>query len=495
MKRNKGITLVALVITVIILLILAGVAISMITGGDGLFAQANLAGTKYNEAAKNEANLLNQLLNGEYLPKEPVNNGKYNNETGVNTPDTSKLPEATTKYVTWNEENGTYVEVLSDTVPENWYDYNNGQWANIKSVGNGLEAYWVWIPRFAYKLPENGITAKEMEVAFVKNNSKTVVLEDGTEMQGYYTTDSEITSDESGLYVKKTANAAEKWIIHPGFTFGDTQLNGIWFAKYEPSNNGEKVEVKDGVTSWRSTTASNSFSVCRAMQDTGGVIGTETGTTSIDTHMAKNMEWAAVSVISQSKYGVFNPMSSTGENGDKTYKVWNNPNSSYITGTVGSTADASNVADGSCTRYNTGNGPKASTTGTVYGIYDIAGGAWEEVMGIMESSVASNTPSNASTGFTVWPDSKYYDIYSYGTTYNDQAAYDRGKIGDLTRELSPTSPVSWNSDRASFIYSSKPLFYRGGRYDYGTGAGVFNFGDDTGAVNTNYSFRPVLVVV
>ena len=62
MIKNEGITLVALVITVIILLILAGVAISMITGGDGLFAKANEASRKYNEAARNEANTLESMI-------------------------------------------------------------------------------------------------------------------------------------------------------------------------------------------------------------------------------------------------------------------------------------------------------------------------------------------------------------------------------------------------------------------------------------------------
>ena len=34
-RQNKGITLVALVITVVVMLILAGVAIAQFTGGDG----------------------------------------------------------------------------------------------------------------------------------------------------------------------------------------------------------------------------------------------------------------------------------------------------------------------------------------------------------------------------------------------------------------------------------------------------------------------------
>ncbi len=40
MKGNKGITLIALVITIIVLLILAGISIAMLTGGNGLLTKA-----------------------------------------------------------------------------------------------------------------------------------------------------------------------------------------------------------------------------------------------------------------------------------------------------------------------------------------------------------------------------------------------------------------------------------------------------------------------
>ena len=41
MKNQKGITLIALVITIIVLLILAGVSIAMLTGDNGILTQAN----------------------------------------------------------------------------------------------------------------------------------------------------------------------------------------------------------------------------------------------------------------------------------------------------------------------------------------------------------------------------------------------------------------------------------------------------------------------
>ena len=43
LKRNKGITLIALVVTIIVLLILAGISIMMLTGQNGILNRANQA--------------------------------------------------------------------------------------------------------------------------------------------------------------------------------------------------------------------------------------------------------------------------------------------------------------------------------------------------------------------------------------------------------------------------------------------------------------------
>ena len=65
-KNNKGITLIALVITIIVLLILAGVSIAMLTGETGILTQAQRAKNETENAAQNEAAILdeyNQYLN------------------------------------------------------------------------------------------------------------------------------------------------------------------------------------------------------------------------------------------------------------------------------------------------------------------------------------------------------------------------------------------------------------------------------------------------
>ena len=57
-KSKKGITLVSLVITIIVLMILAGVAISLATGEDSIFSKANEAASKWNTAVGEESNTI-----------------------------------------------------------------------------------------------------------------------------------------------------------------------------------------------------------------------------------------------------------------------------------------------------------------------------------------------------------------------------------------------------------------------------------------------------
>ena len=62
MKNNKGITLVALVVTIVVLLILAGVSINLVLGNNGIIAKAQEAKTKSAEASENDLKGMNGLL-------------------------------------------------------------------------------------------------------------------------------------------------------------------------------------------------------------------------------------------------------------------------------------------------------------------------------------------------------------------------------------------------------------------------------------------------
>lgn len=63
LKGQKGITLVALVITIIVLLILAGVTITLTLREDGIFKTAEKAGENYTQAQRKELEGLNSFQN------------------------------------------------------------------------------------------------------------------------------------------------------------------------------------------------------------------------------------------------------------------------------------------------------------------------------------------------------------------------------------------------------------------------------------------------
>lgn len=104
MKNNKGITLIALVITIIVLLILAGISIAMLTGENGLLKKASGAGaeTKLSEAKEYvmlEANTLyTEYYEKKYNSNEVLDQDLDTAEKYVASKLASKLTD--TKYVT-----------------------------------------------------------------------------------------------------------------------------------------------------------------------------------------------------------------------------------------------------------------------------------------------------------------------------------------------------------------------------------------------------------
>ena len=78
-NEPKGITLIALIITIIILLILAGVTINVLVGENGLFSTAKRAGESYDEAAAREK--LETVLVS--LQAEKITNPKYNEQIDI----------------------------------------------------------------------------------------------------------------------------------------------------------------------------------------------------------------------------------------------------------------------------------------------------------------------------------------------------------------------------------------------------------------------------
>ena len=120
MKKNKGITLVALVVTIVVLLILAGVSINLVLGDNGIIAKAKEAQRKSAEASENDLKGMNSLIE---QMESTLNGGSSDNkeddELGKLVNDMGTLPEDTTPYFPssdfkrrekTNTENGLVIE-------------------------------------------------------------------------------------------------------------------------------------------------------------------------------------------------------------------------------------------------------------------------------------------------------------------------------------------------------------------------------------------------
>ena len=120
MKKNKGITLVALVVTIVVLLILAGVSINLVLGNNGIIAKAKEAQRKSAEASENDLKGMNGLIE---QMESTLNGGssdtKEDDELGKLVNDMGTLPEDTTPYFPssdfkrrekTNTENGLVIE-------------------------------------------------------------------------------------------------------------------------------------------------------------------------------------------------------------------------------------------------------------------------------------------------------------------------------------------------------------------------------------------------
>ena len=429
-------------------------------------------------------------------PKEPTFT------TVANAPDISGFNKDNTYYVSWNLTSSPY-QINEDTnlngiAPGNWYDYTQGvnHWANVKTTGGKNDCYWVWIPRYAYCITTgyHSDTAGTIDIKFLQGTTNTPI-------------------DGSSITISNSSGSGN-WNVHPAFWWDKDndgvedegeQLTGIWVAKFEASSsnvsvatvetdlattgggdtNSLQVRVIPNVTSWRGITVNNIFTVCKNLTTNGNSLQ---GATGIDSHMMKNTEWGAVAYLSRSVYG---------KNGE----VWNNPyynnttNYSPITGLCGNETNGKDNATtimSNTVKYNEIGGGNASTTGNVYGIYDMAGGTWEYVAGYLsEITALTNYTTLASA------DPKYKDVYA-GTSSDKTTNYNAntGKYGDAVYETSSSGDSgtgSWDSSRSYFPFSSNPVFTRGGLAGNGSYAGVFAFNVYAGDAYTSYSFRPVVL--
>ena len=502
-KTSRGITLVALVVTIVVLIILATISINAVLGENGLIKKAQQAQEVHEQGEQQEQNDLG--VYEDYIDKT-LNNGNYQDKYLDNTlPVSPRLAEGMTK-VKYNSTSGKWEKVTDDTTA--WYNYasDKKEWANVvlgdatfNSDGTLDETrpytQLVWIPRFAYQITSQyhiaSDSAGNINVVFIDENNQ------NREKTKTYTT----------TYPSATAGAStgmSGYVVHPAFDYDGKHLTGFWMGKFESSHRGcttdvatgqatftgnEVMTVKANVTSWRKLTIGNMFTTCLNINRSGNPYGLRSSDNAVDPHMVKNDEWGAVAYLSKSIYG------------KNTEEVFINNSSTYITGNAGGTADAA-AAERITNAYSTANGMKASTTGTIYGIYDMSGGNWERVAAYVNNG-HGNLATNGSS--LVNGASKYKNVYTATNTGgNDSQSgnYDlstpaNGHYGDAVYETSGTytGQGSWYKDYSNFPRTGSPFFIRGGNCSDASLAGVFFFGRNTGDPDTIGGFRVVVPVL
>ena len=148
-SNQTGITLIALVVTIVVLLILAGVSINAIFSENGIIKRAKDAQNKMDQATQNDLDSINELNN--WIDGK-INGSSGGNTTGGNTtggddnPPTSDLPSVANKTIPYYPDE-TFTKVDGT-------DLSNGLVIKDKS---GNEYVWIEVPKTAEVYPTAGL--------------------------------------------------------------------------------------------------------------------------------------------------------------------------------------------------------------------------------------------------------------------------------------------------------------------------------------------------
>jgi len=306
---------------------------------------------------------------------------------------------------------------------------------------------------------------------------------------------------------------------HDAFTFGNDELSGMWIAKFAPSHselefsentqnnlactndaceNAKGIEILPNKVFLEYNSVSNFFYAGRSLEQTGnnyGLVSNE-----IDTHMMKNSEWGAVAYLTQSIYGRCNTSTNCTDVG-KNFGTYVGDEIYFLTG-YRSNFDfsANTLVITKSGKYDTPFGMDASTTGNIYGIYDMAGVLYEYVMGVYTdgTNLWSGYNENSNSGFNGCLGSECSNIFQSGldfpnekyyNTYTTEVAYTSSGL-----QHALTETYNWYDNSDGFVYSFRPWLLRGGSGIFSSVSTAYDTEDNnTGRGYELVSFRPVLV--
>lgn len=360
-KFNQGITLVALVVTIVVLLILAGVSLNLVLGENGIISKAREASTKTVQAQQNseiEMNLLEQELANATKEPDPAE--------GV------KMPTGF-YYVGGTKTSGI---VISDNVNDK-DKYKNKAVVGTDLLGN----QYVWIPcttdstssKLQYARTEWGVEEDG------DDNSRAIkdelTLTDASVTYSDADTANGINADVSKEIVAQIK--AEKTSV--------AKYGGYYIGRYEVGKNGDTAVVKYNQTPYASITWSTAYGLAKK-------IITNSEATS---YLCSSYAWdTAVNFIQNNSTAKNYATSIEGFNGNWNPQAVKDPSGNVIkpAGTsqqlnTGLTTQFCNIFDmgGNEAEFTTELNP--GTSGTVvlrgghYTDNDPAGGRWDVVSG------------------------------------------------------------------------------------------------------------------
>ena len=444
-RGTRGVTLIALVVTIVVLLILAGTTIAMMTGDNGIIARAAKAKEATDKAASEEEAGLQRTLQ-EIASRVPSVEG-YNDIKKVNSP---KLAEGMIP-VKWNASRNVWV--VCDENDPTWYNYDSKEWANVmlrdgskytpgKDVEEGTEiadkdlgSMYVWIPRYAYTIT-NTNSVHKINITFVKGNTNEGV--DGRE----FTTDESVDTTKTEL-------------VHPGFNLGGSALTGIWVAKFEASgvddngnavgnaSKGSKDQTYGPSTNTIAQSLPNKISwrhiAIGDCEQRSMEVATKDrfGLKNASSHLIKNSEWGAVAYLCYSDYGSVPQINAAGslvENPWHTYDLYTGqgPSANGVQDRYEKKDDSNN--------YNTTNGMLASTTGNTTGVYDMNGGAWEYV-----AAYINNGNGNLNNGGSYFENQKVKSIYASLWDKYDASQEEKDNRIEIDNQTTLTQSELWDN--------------------------------------------------
>ncbi len=250
-KQERGITLIALVVTIIIMLILAGVSIKLAIDNNGVIENAKEAKDQYEQAQADEDSNLNELSSE---MKKYLNANKNNSSSGT-TIEGVTVP-AGYYYVGGTKAKGI---VISDNANDNELDKGKED-VRRDLAGN----QWVWVPvetpSSLYTTVDEGVALRGSTGVTTKKYTKSEIvngIDRGLpgEVNNYREPDI-VTDYDNDTNAKKAgfsslANMAETMVSeYDEMIRSIEKYKGFYIGRYELTANGEKTGATQTGITW-----------------------------------------------------------------------------------------------------------------------------------------------------------------------------------------------------------------------------------------------------